>query len=202
MKQITLILGIIMIVSSLKAQETNQSISKVEKFLKSNNKIIVSSPLYTSNVINYSDNLYISLFKCYELSGKDTTIGVSINAKKNLLTVVGSTLYYLDKTLKGYLDYEDIPEIISWIDLIKEKIISQKNSNLNYASFTPKRGNAIMYFMKDQFVGAKKIQEKDKWSLIIQTNKDDSYSQIKVDDFNVFYAEFKKIQKIIDGSKN
>ena len=201
MKQITLILGIIIIVSSLKAQETNQSISNVEKFLKLNNKIIVSSPLYTSNVINYSD-LYITLFKCHELSGKDTTIGVSINAKKNLLTVVGSVGYYFDKTFKGYLDYEEIPEIISWIDLVKEKIISQKKSNLNYISFTPKRGNAMLYFMKEQFVGAKRIQEKDKWSLIVQTNRDDSDSQVKVDDFNQFYTEFKKIQRIIDGSKN
>jgi len=191
MKKIILISGILTIFYSLNGQDVNQSFTKVEKFLKSPDRIIASYPVYTSKTERadaYRNSEYsLTFFKAFELAGNDTILGVAIKCINNLFQGDGK----LYKINQGYLDYEEINKIISWIDFCRKEMDSKNNSKINYISYSPKQGKVLLYFNK---------VSKEKYYFSIRTDKDDLDSQIDFDMnlIDKLYLNLKEIQKFIE----
>jgi len=191
MKKILLISGILTIFSSLNAQDVDQSCTKAEKLLKSPDKIIASYPVYSSKTEKadaYRNSEYsLILFKAFEIAGNDTILGVAINNINNLFQGDGK----LYKINQGYLDYEEINKIISWIDFCRKEMDKKNNSKINYISYSPKQGKVLLYFNR---------VSKEKYYFSIRTDKDDLGSQIDFDMNLVdkLYLSLKEIQKFIE----
>lgn len=198
MKKLTFIAGLLMVLSLINAQEINQSVTNIERFLKSNDKIIASQTLHTAKISLLSD-LHFTFSKNYELSGTDTVFGVLINTRKDLLSSVEITYSYY-KYITGYLDYGEISRILSWMNMVKEKYILSKQQDVSYISFTPAAGKVILFFSVDKIISGKRGLEEGRWIFTIQTDKDDISTRIVVKDYNNLIDVLSDLQKAIEDT--
>lgn len=192
MKRISIIAVMSFLFCSLDAQVINYSLSNIEQFIKSNGKTIGRYPVYKSTILSDSE-FRLGVYKYFEISGRDTLLGILISARKDMLSSVDIS-YNLYKTIEGYLDYGEIPRIISWMNLVKEKYLTV-DSEIDYISYTPAVGNVIMYFTKEKIIGNTKGKANIKWRFAIQADKNDSNTIILVKDLNVVMNELETIQK-------
>jgi len=187
MRKILLLFGILLMYISLKAQDINHFQSRTEQFLNAQGKFIAGYTLYSTNIL--SDKYYnvsnhsISLMKYVDSSVKDTMLGIIFYGSIDR----GSGNSILWKYYRSIIDYDEVKNIISWIELAKQQIT--KDSLIDYFSYTPKSGSLLLYITKNKDKGFLLNIQYDKYdlnsymTLFSIDNKKSVIDFVKLDDY-------------------